>query len=316
MVQHVRTLYWSHLQAYEECPQKYLWSYGWGDIDLGRGPGKGKPRPQDDSKHHPVMGIVIQAVLEDFYNDYWFKHPEGLQQRMVQATKEKLISTLPRFYIDWEKITFEEMEEVCVSGVVGYLQTMRAHKLLGVYAKSEVELSGQIASWLPVGGRADFVIRREDTGISLLDGKNSGTKMKYVDPDQLRWYALCFSLAYHRLPDRLGFVWFRYPHDPETGEEGVDWVEFTRRDLTELVERAKKVRRGQEHERFKPTPAYKVCRFCDFESVCPARLEAKMANAAKRQRKNPELPVIDSPTGTLTFGFGGIQEAASEGKKE
>jgi hypothetical protein len=316
MAQHVRTLYWSHLKAYEECPQKYLWGYGWEDIELGRGPGKGKPRPVDDSKHHAVMGIVIQAVLEDFYNEYWWKHPEGLRERLIQGTKDKLVSTLPRFYVDWEKTTFEEMEEICINGVLGYMQTVKAHKLVGVYAKSEVELFGQVASWLPLGGRADFVIRREDTGISLLDGKNSGTKMKYVDPDQLRWYALCFSLGFHRLPDRLGFVWFRYPHDPETGEEGIDWVDFTRRDLADLVERAKAVRRGQEHRRFKPTPSYKVCRFCDFESVCPARLEAKMANAAKRQRKTPELPIIDSSNGVLEFGFGGIQEAASGGKKE
>ena len=320
MAQQIRTLYWSHLSAYEECPQKYLWGYGWDDIELGRGPGKGKKRPVDDSKHHPVMGIVIQAVLEDFYNREWWNVTEyrgaNLKRHLIRQTKDKLAETLPRFYIDWDKVTFEEMEEICVSGVVGYLATLKHHKLLGVYAKSEVDLLGQAASWLPLGGRADFVIRRDDTGITLLDGKNSGTKMKYVDPDQLRWYALCFSLSYHRLPDRLGFVWFRYPHDPETGEEGIDWVEFTRRDLVGLVDRAKKVRRGQEHRRFKPTPSYKVCRFCDFESVCPARLEAKMENAAKRQRKNPELPIVGSPEGVLSFGFGGIQEASSGGKKE
>lgn len=306
MASPLRTLYWSHLKAYEECPQKYLWNSGWGDIDLGRGPGKGRPRPDDDSKHHAVMGIVIQAVLEDLYNHELWKHPEGLRKRLLEMTKEKLTSTLPRFYIDWNEISFEEMEQTCISGVQGYLQTMRHHKLLGTYARSEVELYGKVRSWLPIGGRADFVIRRDDTGITLLDGKNSKTKLKYTDPDQLRWYALCFYVSYHKLPDRLGFVWFRYPHDEAAGESGIDWVEFTKRDLEALVDRAKKVRRGQEAEKFKPTPAYKVCRFCDFESVCEARQQHKAENAAKRKKNKKSLPVFEEPEGAAVkqFGFG------------
>lgn len=325
MSDRVRTLYWSHLKAYEECPLKYLWGYGWGDIDLGRGPGKGKKRPQEDSKHHPVMGIVIQRVLEDFYNKEWWNRLDlkgpNLKRRLIQETKDRLIETLAndRFPVDWDKISFEEMESICINGVLGYLPTLKHHKLLGVYAKSEVDLKGMATNWLPVGGRADFVIRREDTGITLLDGKNSGTKMKYVDPDQLRWYALCFSLGYHRLPDRLGFVWFRYPYDEGTGEEGIDWVEFTRRDLKDLVERSIKVRRGQEKEKFDPKPAAKVCRFCDFETVCDARIQNRAENVAKRKRKKPNLPIVadyDETAGIIEFGFGGITKGTTKGTTE
>lgn len=304
MVKKVRTLYWSHLSSYEGCPQQSLWQYGWGDIDLGAGPGKPKPLPLAKSKHHAVMGTVIQAVLEDFYNKDFWKYPEGLKQRLIDLTKEKLTATLAREYIDWDEApSLAEMEEVCVDGVLGYLETMKAHRFLGVYAKSEVRLYGWATKWLPLGGKADFVIRREDTGITLLDGKNSATKMKWVDPDQLRWYALCFSLSYHKLPDRIGFVWFRYPYDPEEGETGVDWVDFTKRDLTALVERAKKVRRGQEAGKFDPTPTYKTCRFCDYESVCEARQEAKKNNSKKRKRKNTSLPVINTDGGVIKFGF-------------
>jgi hypothetical protein len=315
----VRTLYWSHLKAYEECPRKYLWGYGWGDIDLGRGPGKGKLRPEEDSKHHAVMGIVIQAVLEDFYNKSMWTLPEmrgaELKRQLIRMTKDKLLTTLGKswLHVDYDKMSFEEIEETCISGVIGYLSTMKHHKLLGTYAKSEVELKGHATNWLPVGGRADFIIRRDDTGTTLLDGKNSGTKMKYVDPDQLRWYALCFSLAYHKLPNRLGFAWFRYPYDEETGEEGIDWVEFSKRDLKELVDRAIKVRRGQENEKFDPTPVAKNCRFCDFETVCDARIEQRAANAAKRKRKMPSLPIADTDgiTGIMEFGFGEMTASKS-----
>ena len=306
----MKVLYWSHLKAYEECPQKYLWSYGWENIDLGGGLGKKKPNPMDKSMHHAVMGIVIQAVLEDFYNqNLWLNEDfrAHMRHNLTRMTKEELTSTLalPRFYINWrESLSFEEMERVCIDGVLGYLPTMKAHKFMGSYARSEVKMEGKVTKYLPLGGRADFIIRREDTGITMLDGKNSSTKMKYTDPDQLRWYALCFSLTWGKLPDRLGFVWYRFPYDG-IEETGVDWIEWTRRDLKGLAERAHQVRKNQNKEKFEARPAAKVCRFCDYESQCPERQANRAANAAKRKGRTPKsLPVVDNADGFVTFGFG------------
>lgn len=305
MVRPPDTLYWAHVESYEKCPQKALWQYGWGGIDLGAGPGRSKPKPHDKSRHHAVMGIVIQGVLEHFYNAELWKHREGLKDRLVRMTRDRLLDELPRNRIDWrESPPHTELEEVCVSGVLGYMRTMQVHKLLGPYARSEVNLFGYATKYLALGGRADFVIRREDVGITIMDGKNSQTKMKYVDPDQLRWYALCFALSYHKLPDRLGFVWYRYPYDEATGEQGVDWVDFTRRDLRELLDRAQVVRKGQRKEDFDAKPAYQVCRFCDYESVCPQRQAAREENAAKRAGGR-SLPIVaDMPEGGIVeFGF-------------
>ena len=67
------TLYWSSLERYEQCPQKFLWYRGWGVIDVGGGPGNKKPKPKRSSEHHAVMGKVIQAVIEDLYNEEWWK---------------------------------------------------------------------------------------------------------------------------------------------------------------------------------------------------------------------------------------------------
>lgn len=308
-----RTLYWSHLSDFESCPQKALWSYGWDGIDVGGGPGRKKPKPLDKSMHHAIMGIVIQGVLEKFYNNELWKEQGGLLDRLTRMTKEDLSTLLadPKFRVDWGvSDSFEEMEQICVSGVLGYLKTMKHHKFLGPYARSEVELFGYVDKYLPIGGRADFIIRREDTGVTILDGKNSKTKMKYVDPDQLRWYALVFALAYNKIPDRLGFVWFRYPYEEGTEETGVDWVPVTRRDLKDLAERAHEVRKAQNKELFEARPKAKHCNFCDYESVCEARTQQRQANSKKR-KKGTSLPVLDASEGLVEFGFGKVQ---SDGK--
>lgn len=303
----IRALYWYHLAHYEECPQKALWYHGWDGIDLGRGVGRGKKRPKDKSRHHAVMGITIQAVLENLYNNEQWRHRDGLQERLIRATKDTLAEQCRKEHIKWhESPPYEELEQICVSGVLGYLKTMKAHKLLGPYARAEVPLLGHLTKWLPLGGKADVIIRRDDTGILILDGKNSTTKMEHVDPDQLRWYALVYALAFQKIPERLAFVWYRYPYDEAAGEQGIEFVTSTRRDLRALVDRAQAVRLAQRKEIFPAKPAAKICKFCDFESVCPERQAQRQANVQKRRKG--ALPIAGQPLDDeheiVEIGFG------------
>jgi hypothetical protein len=174
-----------------------------------------------------------------------------------------------------------------------------------------VDLTGFLRKWLPVGGRADVILRRDDTGITILDGKNgrrykdkkTGGYMTYTDPDQLRWYALCFYIAYRKLVDRLGFVYYRYPwgaprvdadgipvlddQGEPVLEQGVEWVTYTKEDLQGLADRAIKARRGMDREKFDPNPVPSYCRLCDFETVCPQRQEQRKRNA--KSRKSSEM---------------------------
>jgi hypothetical protein len=317
------TLYWSSLERFENCPQSFLWYRGWGAIDVGGGPGKRKPKPFKDSRHHAVMGIVIGAVTERFYNDELWRQPQGLPNRLVEMTKKEFRYQIgkPRNYIDWRLAPSKaDMLQVCQDGVQGFLRTVKANRLLGEYARSEVDLVGYINKWNPVGGRADYIIRRlegkELPGITILDGKNSKSKGRYTDPDQLRWYAMCFYLAYGRLPDRLGFVYFRYPHgapmvdkkgepvlDDDGNpmiEQGVDWVPFTKEDIQGIAQRGAKARKAMDKEQFEPTPTPKGCRFCDYETVCKARQDQKKSRA--RKPKNTD-DLLQGSEGFVEFGF-------------
>lgn len=287
------TMYWSNLELYEKCPQQFLWSRGWEGIDVGGGPGKRKPLPVQDSRHHSVMGTVIQKVIEDMYNDELWKHPKGLVDTLLTKLDREFNFEVERNYIDWKIATpRDEMLEICKNGVLGFMQTMKHNRLLGTYARAEVDLLGWIDKDNPVGGRADLIIRRDDVGVMILDGKNSKEKGKYTDPDQLRWYALCYFLAYNQFPDKLGFVYYRYPYNPETGDSGIDWVEFTREDVKGIALRAVEARKRMIKHEFAPTPSPSTCRLCNYETVCEARQLQKAANS--RNRKKPDLIPVDS----------------------
>jgi hypothetical protein len=290
------------------------------------------------------MGIVLAGVIEDFYNDELWRTRDGLLQRLEAIASKRFSLEVANSFIDWRLApSRDEMLRLCTEGALNYVgKTLKAHKLLGPYARSEVDLVGYLDKYNPIGGRADVIFRRDDTGVTILDGKNSkehwdkraGQPHFYTDPDQLRWYALCYLYAYRQMPDRLGFTYYRYPHgydwaaeveryeeearkgpthawkkqvaefyrDREPAE-GVTWVDFTKEDLKGLAHRATEARKGMDKERFGATPSPKGCRFCDYETVCPQRKAQKAENRSKRRSKQSDS-LLDNAGGVIKFGFG------------
>jgi len=296
-------LFWSNIENYEECPQKFLWSRGFGMINLGNGPGRPKPVLERKSEHHAIMGSVLSYAIERLYNDELWKDPKGLVGRLMTIVEREFTVEMGKRYVKWSPTPTKpkwdespprgELLQTCKDGVLGYLRTMKKNKLLGAYARSEVDLTTYVNKYTPIGGRPDIVIRRDDTGLMILDGKNSKSVGKYTNPDQLKWYALCFYLAYHAMPDRLAFVYFRYPEgqppEPEENKPPIppeEWtglvdVPFDKHDIKLMAHRAVETRRVIMKEMFDPTPSTKACRFCDYQNVCPVRIEAKLANIRK-----------------------------------
>lgn len=285
------TLFWSSFSLYEKCPQRFLWSRGWEDIDLGAGPGKPKPVTQAPTpRHHAVMGTVIQYAIERMYNDELYKDPKALVPTLMgivdlEWERQEADSRNHMDYREME-LTRSEMLQHCRDAVLNYLKTMKAHRFIGPYAKAEVGLVGWIDKYTQIGGRADVIIRRDDTGITILDGKNS--KRKDPDPDQLRWYALLFKLSYKELPARIGFVWYRFPFDAENGETGLDWIPFTELDLEGIAQRVVQARLDMRKRKFQPTPSPPDCKYCEYELSCEARQTQRAANAARRKPKEEQ----------------------------
>ena len=323
------TLYWSSLALYEDCPQKFLWSKGWGAIDVGGGPGRKKPIPVKKSEHHAILGISIQWAIERFYNDELWRtlDPETLKRRLIELADETFRIEIAKKYVNWREVEQrmgggrDVLEKLIYDAIMGYMRTLKQHRLLGPYAKAEVELLGYANKYTPVGGRADMIVRREDTGITILDGKNSKRykdpttgkyTLTYTDPDQLRWYALLFYLTYQKMVDRLGFVYYRYPYGTpieddkgnRTGEveEGVDWVEYTKEDLKGLASRAVEAVKKMDREKFDANPSPKTCNFCDYQTVCPQRQTQKESN--RRTPRGPTALELKTGDGIMTFSMG------------
>lgn len=323
-------LYWSHLEAYEECPQKFLWKYGFGVIDLGRGPGKGKLIREKRSEHNALMGNVLSYGIERLYNDELWRHPDKIVPTLTEIVEKefarKLLSAHIKYDESWTPTSRKKFDEsppkeillqICRDGILNYLRTMKKNRILGSYAQSEVDLSGVVGKYTKIAGRPDLIVRRDDSGLAIYDGKNSDIPSRYTNPDQLRWYALCYWVAYHSIPDRLAFVYFRYPEGspPEKMGEppkpctikpeewtGLVEVPVVKDDLKLLAHRATETRRVMLKEAFDPTPSPKSCQYCDFQKDCSAYAAMKEANARKPKAKTALDIALEESDGFVELG--------------
>lgn len=301
-----KSLYWSSFNTYRSCPQRFLWAYGHPAYDLGAGLGKPKPEPPGDKKseHDALIGTVIQYAVERLYNDKLWKDPANLMVKLENIVSDYFHEAQKSRYINWSfSPSASEMLETCMAGVRGYIKTLKHHALIGEYTKAEKFLMGFLQDF-PIAARVDVLISREpkpgrlNPGVTIIDGKNSKHKDKYTDPGQLIWYALCYYLQYKKLPDRLGFAYYRYPYgtpieDSDEVETGISWVSFDQEDVRNLARKAIEARESILAREFEATPQPSYCRWCPWESVCEPRQEQKATNSRNRGAKKKSLVSVD-----------------------
>jgi hypothetical protein len=304
----MQNLYWSHIKMMRECPRKYLWSKGHPGIDLGAGEGKPKPLPPEEqraSEHHMLMGDVLSKVVENIYNHEMWRKGADLKEAVEEMARKEFVFLEQRRYCLWQQMTRQQAIDICVSGAVNFLKIMKENRLLGVWNKSEFKMTPSVNKYFSACGIADLIFRDKEDRVYIMDGKNAMTPGKYEDPDQLRWYALCFRLQYGITPHKLGFFYFRYPSD-NPPEDKKDWTGMVEVDLTpddlkrlaaEGVETSKAIHRGH----FEPNPVPKHCTQCPYESLCEERQAQKKHNAAKRGLGKSNTP--DPFTEVETTGF-------------
>lgn len=291
-------LSYSSFKLYNECPKHYRLR----KID------KVDP-PVPDSKHNAIVGSVVGRVYEDFYNlEIW---------RKGAKTSEALLELVPKYfyeyldaeYVDWDSVknpyTRQDILDKCEEMVPKVLTGIKEHGLLGPYARSEVKLRAHLTKNFFMFGRADFLIRKSDGTILLLDGKASKHREKYVDPDQLYFYALAFKIVHGRLPDRVGFFYLDFA---DQGDVAMDWLEITPEELAAFKTKVLDTFTAIQRKHFQATPSSTACRYCEYATMCEERQAILAKKRAKRRWAKIEkgIEVVPEIKGaSASVGFGG-----------
>lgn len=297
------SLYWSTVSSYLLCAQGHLWDRGAPGIDLGAGEGKPKPVPDKDrsSDHWSIQGVVLARIVEDFYNEELWRWPDELEANIERRLPSYLLAASDKRWIDPRFASARDVENNIRDGISGFLKIVKAERLLGEVAESEVLLEARLPNGVKVGGHPDILLKTGDR-VQILDGKNSLRLDN--DPDQLRWYAMV--LKYDRGWDvtRMGFLYFRYPPDnpPKSWKSTVPWtgvldVPHASDGFAELERKALIVKRGLEAKEFPASPSPKACKYCDHKASC------KEYQERPRRQSKRTLPIAKDvlPEGVLTW---------------
>lgn len=293
---------YSGYKLYSQCPLAYWHSYV-----------NKTPTPDLDNAVHSLYGSVVGRVFEEFYNDkLWQKKPvdETLLARVNPAFDYVVQDEVRRGRkIVWAgqpgfvgKSGYKNQEELLADvrdTVARGLRIIKFYRLLGPGASAEVKLNSRVRKYM-FGGRADFILRRvvPHDDLVILDGKGSKHRDAYVDPRQLKWYALLYALRNQgALPDKLGFLYWRY--DPP---ESIDWVDFNQGEIDDLLSvvteamgeieegvKRRPVNLKEVRRSFPPRASDENCRFCGWVKLCP--------EGAELRGEKTVLPVVISGVG-------------------
>ena len=239
-----------------------------------------------DNRVNMLFGSAVGAIFESFYNDKLWAKPNPLDacMHLVDPTVSRIMQEESRKGVfnwgdpDANYHSLEEMLDAVQEAVPNGLAIIKQHRLLGPMARAEVKLDSKYDGHL-LGGRADFIIKRTAPHFDLviLDGKGSRHREKYVDGMQLRWYAMLYQMTFNALPDKLGFVFWRW-----SPSKAVDWEAFTPEGLIDLAKTAVKtitnIETGirllkgaapTESGVFPAIPEKMQCKLCSYSTFCP-----------------------------------------------
>jgi hypothetical protein len=259
-----------------------------------------------DNRVHMLYGDTTGKIFQAFYDDgLWRGNTLELMLGLVKPTLQKVITNEVRKggVFDWKEPGLKEgtrsvleVEAEIKATIPRGLASIRQHRLLGNDAKAEVVLDVVIDGH-KLGGRSDFIMTRvkPQNDRIIVDGKGSRWRDKYTDHRQLRWYALLHWVKYGKIPDRLGFLYWR-----EEPNNSMDWSTTTPQALNELktavllaiesVEQSNRdILRGADPLKLFPTSPGKNCVRCSYLELCQdgqraVSDETKKAIAEDRKR--------------------------------
>lgn len=268
---------YSKLSTYRKCPQFYKWKY----IDC-------KNPKVPPNMYYALPGIIIQKIFEYFYNNEWYRKKSECRPFMYKKASEIYETTLKYTKVNWldpiAKKTKHQVYEEFLEMIGKNLDLIKEKKLLGAFAKSEYVLQSYFDDnkYVIFKSKVDFLINNQD-GTQILDGKATSNKSSYIkDPTQLIFYAMMFLYKYKKLPDKIGYWFWR--------DATIKYIDFTKDDIDKLKEDIKKVLYDIYKKKFDATPSHSSCLFCNYKEEC---FERKKFVATKQAEKSLGLTEDD-----------------------
>jgi CRISPR/Cas system-associated exonuclease Cas4 (RecB family) len=247
--------YLSHsgISCYKVCPKKYEFGYILKAFKRARDP------------RDSMFGSIIGKVFEWFYERKAWSKPNPIDTTLsyVDAAINQIFATeqfLPISDPGYVTTLRNDLDTYIPAGI----DVIRKNRLLSPTSVAERDLTQDYVRGgkkLRLGAKIDFIHPFNDE-IIIIDGKGSRHRDKYVDSNQLIWYATLYYLYYGVAPSRLGFLYWRFPSDP------LQWIDYNEDDMRKSIETAFDTANKIHLNMFDAKPS-SACKLCEYSFSCP-----------------------------------------------
>jgi len=168
--------------------------------------------PQFKEEKLPVasfIGSVFAQLMDKVYREKWYAYPPfDMIARMRGAMLDIAGKITVSEEIQWDKGGQNRALALVDEALPSVLTTMQREGLIGERHRTEYEINVPLDGGDTVTGGADLIVENQGQ-VFLVDGKSGNSR--YAKVDQLRLYSLglLHDPNYGKLPDKVGFWFFR-----------------------------------------------------------------------------------------------------------
>lgn len=278
-------LSYSEYRTYLDCPKKYKL-----EID------KVEP-PEEQSRYFALYGMVVELFFKK-YTNFYVKQDITLNNNEIYEILRKLWDQiLDENYVCWnDPWVKRSSEEIFSQAYEDILKNLKEFDFWR-YAQSEVPIeiilkkTGDLLTC-----RLDFVINNTDGTVEIIDGKGTEKPDKNIDIEQLYFYALMYLLSNKKLPNKIGFLYYRF--------QMIKYMEFDKQTMVDFKNKLSVVKGAIKKDLdFKAkVKASKQCRWCAYNSTCD---ELILSRKKRAEKKKPIVP-FDNNGGIISFSPRGL----------
>jgi len=265
-------LSYSQYKTYLQCPRLY-------HHQVNR-----IPPPEKQSEYFTLYGKLIEAFFRK-YTNIFTKQGITLSDSDVRINlKELWIYILSKSYVDWQEPWVRESSEDIFNKA--YEDALLNMQKFDLWKDARSEVSYEILlkkSHDILSCRMDFIWNNPDGTVEILDGKGTNKIDTNVDVEQLFFYALMYLLKTKQLPNKIGFLYYRY--------QLIKYVDFDMPTIMDFKDKLALVKKSikEDKEFVAKVGLSKQCKWCAYKYNCKAYNDKKDANAAKKQSTLDEV---------------------------
>lgn len=284
-------LSYSEYRTYLQCPKRYYNEVN--EIEP----------PEKQSKYFAMYGLLVEAFFK-IYTNVILKKGITLENEQITFIMRKIwTKLLEENYVVWnDPWCRESSEHIFLSA---YEDVLRNINTFDFWGNAQAEISYEIflkKSKDTLSCRLDFILNNPDGTVEILDGKGTYKMDKTVDVEQLYFYILVYYLHHKKLPDKAGFLYYKF--------KTITYIDF---DMDIIVDFKKKlaivknaIKQDKEFEA--KVKISKQCRWCAYQYNCEALISKRKERADK---KKPTI-TYDFDGDILSFSPKGLYDEGSD----